>query len=129
MIPVDQRAYVRDLETCLREAHRRQTNAPSTLRGQGVPPAPDARNTKKAKMGQGARESARQQGAVPQWRLGSSRTAPTHFQGGRQHSPQRPRPPPYRGNPALHQHHPAHTAQGPRPSQIDAAQGPPVAQG
>ena len=51
----DQRAYVRGLEACLREAHRWHARSPSPPRGQGGSPAPDTHQVKKTITGQGAR--------------------------------------------------------------------------
>ena len=57
---MDQRAYVKGLEACLREAHRWHTRAPSPPWGQGRSPAPGTHQAKKTKTGQGARQRARQ---------------------------------------------------------------------
>ena len=63
--PTVQRADVRSLKTCLREAHCWHTHAPSAPRGPGGPPAPDTHQTKKAKTHQETRQLARQQDAAP----------------------------------------------------------------
>ena len=113
MDPADQRAYVRGLEACLREAHRSHTR--------------DIQCAKEAKTGQGARQRARQQGVALRLGPKPSRVAPPHFQypGAhlQQHPHQRPPPPPYRGTLALQ------TGQGPLHEQIHTAQGPPLTQG
>ena len=61
----DQRTYVTGLETSLREAHRWHARSLSPHRGQGGSPAPNTHQAKKTKTDQGARQRARQQGAMP----------------------------------------------------------------
>ena len=92
---MDQRTYVRGLETRLREAHRWHARSPSPPRGQGGSPATDTQQAKKTKTGQGARKRACQQGATPRPGPGSSHTAPPHAQtpGAHQQHRLRQRPP------------------------------------
>ena len=100
MDPEDQRAYVRGLEACLREAHHWHTRSPSPPRGQGGSPAPDTQQAKKTKTGQRGRQRARQQGTAPRPGPRPSPAAPPHSQSPgahQQHHPhQRPPPRPYR---------------------------------
>ena len=125
--PADQRAYVRGLETCLREAHHWHSCTPSPRRGQRRSPAPDTEQAKKTQTGQGARQHARQQGAAPQPGPRPGHAAPPNFRSPRAHQQrhphQHPPPPPYRGTLAQQ------PGQGPQPTQIHAVQGPPFTQG
>ena len=126
MDPADQRAYVRGFEARLREAYRWHARSPSPPRGPGGSPAPDTRQAKKTKTGQGARQRAHQQGASPRQAPGSSHAAPTHAQtpgAHQQHGPdQRPPPPPYHSTPTRQPSH-----QSP-PTHVHAMPGPPFTQ-
>ena len=126
MDPADQRALVRGLEARLREAHRWHACSLSPPRGQRDSHAPDTRQAKKTKTGQGARQRARQQGAAPRPGPGSSHAAPPHAQtpwAHQQHRPhQHPPPPPY--NSTLTRQ----PSQRPAPTHVHAMPGPPFTQ-
>ena len=122
----DQETYVRGLKTSLQEAHSWHARCPSPPRGQGGSTAPDTHQAKKTKTGQGACQRARQQGATPRPRPGSSHTAPPHAQTPGAHQVhrhrQRPPPPPYRSTQTLQ------PSQPPPPTHVHTMPGPPYAQ-